>query len=140
MNSLTRLELAAALHCNPRTVAKWQEDGMPVSSRGRGGRASRYDLAECQAWVEARNQASVSGETLDVVQERARKEHWQAQLAEQLHQTRAKDLLPRAEVEKAWAAEAAAIRARLLAWPTSITDRVFRAATLQGAAGVERVL
>jgi len=140
LKGLTRPELAKALGCNPRTVAKWQEEGLPVASRGRGGRASRYDETGVRAWVAAREEAAKQPGGLDWSQERARKEHWQGLLAEQLHKTRERELLPRLEAEKAWSAEVAAARTKLLAWRTTLSDRLTRAATLEGEPGVERVL
>ena len=138
---LTRLELARALDCNPRTVAKWQEEGLPVASRGRGGRASRYEETEVRAWLAAREEvARVPGAGLDLAQERARKEHWQALLAEQTHKARERELLPRAEVEKEQGALVAAIRTKLLSLPTTYADRLGRAFTLHGMAGLEHAL
>jgi len=138
--TLTRVELARALGCNPRTIPKWQEEGLPVALRGRGGRPSRYDETEVRAWLGARAEVAKGEGSLDWSQERARKEHWQALLAEQLHKARERELLPRTEVEKAWGGEVAAVRAKLLAWRTTLSDRITRAATLEGERGVERVL
>jgi hypothetical protein len=76
----------------------------------------------------------------DVAKEKARREHSQALLHEQLHATRARDLLPREEVERIWTAEIAAVRAKLLAWPMTLADQVHRVAVLEGLPGVERVL
>jgi len=140
VKTLTRMELAKALECNPRTIAKWQEEGLPVATRGRGGRASRYDETLVRAWLAARDEASRQEGALDLATERARKEHWQGLLAEQLHKARERELLPRVDVEKAWGSEVAAVRTKLLAWKTTLADRVCRAATLGGEAAVERVL
>lgn len=123
-----------------QTVTKWEHEGLPVARRGRKGKPSLYDEAAVRAWLQAREEAAASPDALDLVQERAKKEHWQALLTEQTHKVREKELLPRAEVEKAWSAEVAAVRARLLSWPQTLTDRVHRAATLTGLPGVERVL
>lgn len=138
---LTRVELAKALGCNPRTVAKWQEEGLPVAARGLGGRASRYDEAEVRAWLAAREEAARRpDQPLDLAVERARKEHWQALLAEQTHQIREGKLLPIDEVVKQTSARIAASRAVLLAIPTACAPKIMRAATLGGEAEVERVL
>lgn len=128
------------LGCNPQTVCKWQEEGLPVLARGRGGRASRYDPAACAEWLKARNAAETSADGLSPSQEKARREHWQALVAEQTYRQRAGELLPRDEVLKVWTAEVAAVRTRLLSWATTIADRVHRAGTLEGLAGVERTL
>jgi phage terminase Nu1 subunit (DNA packaging protein) len=144
---LTRRVLAAlpdlpaqAGPVNSGTVSKWERDGMPVAVRGRGGRASLYREADCRAWLVAREAAAKKGAIVDVARERARKEHWQAVLARQTYRAREKELLPRAEVERAWSALVAAVRAKLLAVPAAHADRVHRAATLEGLPGVERAL
>jgi phage terminase Nu1 subunit (DNA packaging protein) len=139
---LTRIALASALGCDVRTIAKWQDEGMPVAVRGRGGRASLYDEEACRAWKIIRDQATASadGPIGNGMRERARKERAQAQLAEQLYAVRAGDLLPASEVEKRWAAEISAARAVILTSYTTAADRVFRAATTDGLAGVEREL
>lgn len=138
---VTRVELARRLGQHPRTVAKWLEEGLPVKERGRGGRASKFDELEVRVWLEARNRAAAAdGGELNWSQERARKEHWQALLAEQQHRMRERELLPAAEVAKVWAGHIAAVRTRLLSWPATLADRVHRAATLAGLPGVEREL
>lgn len=137
---LTRLELAAALGCDPRTIAKWLELGLPVARRGRGGRASRYDEAACRAWKTARDEDSHRAGALDPIQERAKRERAQALLAEQMFEVRAKRLLSADDVERVWQAEIAGARALILSSYTGASDRVYRAATTDGLAGVEREL
>lgn len=137
---LTRKELAVLLEKDPRTLSKWQDEGMPVARRGRGGRPSLFDEAEVRAWIQAREEVARDNGIVDVNEARARKEHWQACLAEQLHAMRARTLLPAGEVEQAWASEVAAARNVLLAAAVSRADRVFRAGTLEGLPGVEREL
>lgn len=139
---LTRVKLAKALGCNPRTIAKWLEDGMPVARRGRGGRPSLYDPEACAAWRESKIEAVVGTPAggLNWSHERARKERAQAVLAEQLAASRAQDLLPKADVERAWGTLVAAARTKLLTLPQTLADRITRVATLEGEAGVERVL
>lgn len=146
-NLLTRRQLAAVADLpgqdgpvHMQTVTKWERDGLPIAKRGRKGKPSLYSEADVRAWLAVREEVAESGNALDLAQERARKEHWQALLAEQLHKTRERDLLPRADVEKAWTAEVAAVRTKLLAWATTLADRVTRAATLEAEPGVERVL
>ena len=139
--TLTRLELAAAMKVSPRTVAKWLEEGMPVDERGRGGRASRYRLKDVKAWATAYEKAaSGKGRPMDALAARAERDRWQAALAEQTHQLRARHLLPAAEVEAAWAKTLVALRAHLLALPVALPDRLERVARLEGVTGVEREL
>ena len=137
--TLTRQELADALGCHAQSISQWVGDGLPVAERGRGGRSSRYDEAACRAWVEARNETA-AGEQVDLVKERARRERAQALLAEQLHATRAKKLLDADEVEATWTAEVSRVRAKILSTYTTSADRVHRASTLRGVAGVEQEL
>jgi phage terminase Nu1 subunit (DNA packaging protein) len=137
---LTRKQLAAELECDPRTIAKWQEDGMPVAARGRGGRASRYDLAVCRAWKDARAKAAAKSGLGDLAFERAQREREQAKLLRQKFLANSRELLPAAEVEKQWLATAAAVRGALLAIPVTEADRIHRTALLDGVAGVEAAL
>jgi phage terminase Nu1 subunit (DNA packaging protein) len=150
---LTRKELMLALGCDVRTVAKWQDEGMPVAVIGRGGRPSMFDLADCRAWKQARDLAATAAaaasaaaagaagiEGLDLDTERARAARAQAMLAEQKHAINARKLLPAEDVEKAWSAEQSAVRAKLLALPQAFAERMARAVTKKGAAGAEALL
>ena len=137
---LTRRALAERLGVHMQTVTKWERDGLPTAKRGAKGRPSLYDETEVRAWRQAREEAAKSSGIVDVAQERARKERAQAILAEQTYAIRSREFLPKHEIERAWAAETTAIRTHLLAWSTTLADRVYRAATLEGLGGVERVL
>lgn len=140
-DAVTRRELATLLGKHMQTLTKWEREGMPIAERGGRGRPSRYREVEVRAWLLAREQAAQApGAPMDLARERARKEHWQSLLSEQTHQMRQRDLLPAAEVEQVWAAEIAAVRSLILASYTMHADRVHRAATLEGVAGVERAL
>lgn len=136
---LTRRQLAIALGKHMQTITKWEREGMPVARRGRRGRPSQYLEADCRAWLEARESAAGTG-AVDVARARAERDTWQAKLAEQQYQIKSRLLLPREEVEKAWASEVAAVRTIIIDSYVSWTDRVTRAATLEGRAGVEREL
>lgn len=137
---LTRPEIAVLLGVNAHTICKWERDGFPIAKRGRRGVASMYRESDGRAWLQAREDAARTAKPIDVAQERARKERAQAELTEQTFQTRAKNLLPRDEVEAAWGAEQKAVRTKLLALPTAYADRVHRAAVLDGVDGVEDAL
>jgi hypothetical protein len=137
---LTRRALAARLDVHMMSITKWERDGMPIAERGARGRPSLYDELAVRAWIQARDAAAKAGKLVDVAQERAKKERAQAALAEQTYQMRAGDLIPREEWERAKIAENVAIKAHLLGWAATLADRVFRAATLEGLAGVEKVL
>ena len=138
---ITRRAIAAKLAVHMMTVTKWEREGLPIAKRGRKGKPSLYRENEVRAWLQAREEAAKTPDgALDLVQERAKKERWQGLLAEQLFQVRAKQLLPATEVEQAWIAEIAAARSVILSSYTTSADRVFRAATTDGLAGVEREL
>ncbi len=138
---LTRRELAALLHVVPMTITKWEQAGMPIATRGRKGKPSRYRETVVRSWLQQREEdAQRPGSVTDVAKEKARLAREQADLTLQTRMMRARDLLPREEVERAWTAEVAAVRAKLLAWPATLADQVHRAAVLDGLGGVERVL
>jgi phage terminase Nu1 subunit (DNA packaging protein) len=128
------------IELHPQTISKLIEEGLPVAVRGRGGRASRFNVAAVQQFMKNRRSAGANGPAVNVAHERARKERAQARLAEQVHALRERELLPAQEVEKVWSAHVAAVRAKLLAWPSTLTDRLARAFTLDGIAGLEREL
>lgn len=141
---LTRRELAVKLGRHPQTVVKWEVAGMPIAWRGRRGKPSRYREADVQAWLAAREAQAQSGQgavgALDVAQERAGKERWQARLAEQAFLMKQEQLLPREDVRRVWQAEQAAVRSSLLNSYTTQADRVYRAASRDGVDGVMREL
>ena len=137
---VTRRSLAVALGVHPQTVTKWEREGLPIAERGRKGRPSLYCESDVRAWLAQREAAAKDLESLDLVAERARKEHWQAQLAEQQFQVRAGRLIPVDDVERTWSHQVAAVRAKFLAMPTALSDRLHRAATLEGVAAVEATL
>jgi len=136
---VTRLELAKRLQCNPQTIVKWVEEGLPVERRGKGGRASKYDMAKARAWVQAREDAARQ-QGPDFAVSRARKELAQAIEAEQRVAMRAGKLIAIEDVDRIWSAQVAAVRSRLLSLPTALSDRLHRAAALDGVVGVERML
>lgn len=138
---LTRKQLAKALNYNERTIAKLQDEGMPVAVRGRGGAPSQFDEAEVRKFLRERADKKPADQgNKSFFAERAEKERWQGLLAKQQYLTRQRELLPRQEVERAWGAEVTAVRTKLLSWSTTIADQVHRVSTLEGLPGVERVL
>jgi len=123
-----------------QTVTKWERDGLPIAVRGHRGKPSQYREVEVRAWLKAREEDKSRGEPLSFAREHARKTRWQALLAEQQYLMRARELLPRVEVEKTWGTEVAAVRTLILSSYVTKADRVFNAATLEGLPGVERTL
>ncbi len=47
---LTRKELAEALKVEPITIARWEEEGLPVYKKG--SKFIRYDLNKVLAWLQ----------------------------------------------------------------------------------------
>lgn len=138
---VNRRDLAIRLKVHMQTITKWEREGLPIAERGRRGRSSLYSESAVRAWLQAREDtATKDAGGINVNAERARRERAQAILAEQTHAMRARRLLPIEDVERVWAAEVAAVRAIVLASYTTHADRVHRAATLEGLAGVERAL
>lgn len=141
----SRLDLADLFGVNERTVAKWQAEGMPVLSRGRGGKLSGYNLAAAFRWARDSGKfatAGGDGESSDTTgqQARVRKDLAQAAEAEQRVAQRAGKLIAIEDIEKSWGGIVAAVRSKLLAMPTALSDRLHRAATMDGAAAVEALL
>ena len=136
--SLTGEEIAEILSVTPATIRSWVRRGCPVAERGQRGnkkRPSRYDEKAVREWIE-----KTKRKKFDLEQARARKDQAQAIFAEQTVAIRAGDLVPRVQVERAWAAEVSAVRAKLLAWPSTISDRLYRESAVKGVKGVERVI
>ena len=141
----TRPDIAYRLGVSPQTIAKWTEEGLPVAVRGKGRRPSKYEESSVRRWVAAHkhdtdSSAHTDSQTPNLTVARARKELAQAVEAEQRVALRAGKLIPIEEVDKLWSHQVAAIRTRLLIWPTALADRIHRVAALEGPAGVERVL
>jgi phage terminase Nu1 subunit (DNA packaging protein) len=137
---LTRPALAKALGVHPQTIVRWERDGMPVAKRGARGTSSLFDRQAVEAWLHARDHGRQTSDVASLQLERARQARAQALVALQIYQTRAKELLPRAEVERVWAQHVAAVRATLLALPVTLADRLHHAATMDGVAAVEQIL
>lgn len=99
-----------------------------------------FSLADVRKWKRNREKAAQQNGTVDLTRERARKERSQAELAEQTLAVRAGELVRASEVAETWAAEIAAVRSKLLSWPATLSDRVYRVAELEDVRGVEKVL
>jgi phage terminase Nu1 subunit (DNA packaging protein) len=138
---LTRPELATAMGVVPSTITRWEADGMPVEKKARRGKHTLFDLEAVVAWDQARKEAEAAAHAnLDNMFPRDRKELAQAIEAEQRVAIKASKLLFVEEVDRAWSAHVGAVRAKLMACPANWADRLHRAATLKGVAGVEHIL
>ena len=129
---VTRRELAQILGHHMSAVTKWEQSGMPCAEPGRKGKPSLYSELEVRKWLSNREKAAQKNGTVDLTRERALRERAQRISLEQIAQIRAGDLLPRAHVEKDWAADLMALRARFNTWPATIGDQLCRVATLKG--------
>jgi phage terminase Nu1 subunit (DNA packaging protein) len=123
---------------HPQTIAGWVAEGCPIEVRGGPGRPHLYAKEKVLAWLELRK--SKDPDVVDLTAARTLKELAQARLNEQKLLELEGKLLPREEVERQWMAELAAIRTRLMILPHTLADRLYRAATLEGVAGVEAAL
>ncbi len=137
---VTRRELALLIGHHMQTITGWEQNGMPCAELGRKGKPSLYSEPAVRKWIKDREKNAQKNGTVDLSRDRARKERAQAVLAEQTAQIRAKDLVPSLQVERAWAMEVTAVRAKLLAWPSTVSDRLYRESAVRGVKGVERVI
>lgn len=139
---VARPVLASVFRVAAGTIDKWLQEAPPLPRvvAGTPGKAAQYSIPDCVAWFVRRLEAKHGGPGLNPLEERARKERAQGQLAEQTFKARAGELLPAAEVERMWAAEVMAVKTKLLAWQQTLADRLHRTSTLEGLPGVERVL
>ena len=131
-----RKELAEIFDVTPTTISNWQSDGMPVAARFRGARGNQYDVEECTAWRSGRRltghrHAKVShapdgelSQDLDYNQERARLTHHQANIAELDAEARRGNLWPVETVAHMFQQIVGNARARLLAIPGKLRNRV----------------
>lgn len=138
--TVTRPDLAELLDVNERTIAKWQAEGMPVLRRGRGGKPSAYNLAVAFRWARDSGKFVTQAAAHHGPSARDRKELAQAIESEQRIAIKARTLIPIEDVEKTWSAVVTGIRAKLLAMPTALADRLHRASAQHGAAAVEATL
>lgn len=121
-----------------------QQWGGPQLGGSRTGKwenpRSHYVRGAVEAWLHNRETARQTSDVASLELERSRRERAQALLALQTYQMRAKELLPRAEVDRVWSQHVTAVRAKLLSLPVTMADRVHHAAKIDGVGSVERIL
>lgn len=139
--TFTRPQLATIFGKNPRTIAKWLDEGMPVASKGRGGRPSLYNLPKCVQWViEQRVQAlGGSGAELSPQTERALLDRKRREELEIKIQVRRGQLVEVDAVRLEYADLATAVKQRLRAIPDAVADQV-TVASHGGPAAVKALL
>jgi phage terminase Nu1 subunit (DNA packaging protein) len=140
----TRPQLAVIFRKDPRTIAKWLEEGLPVAARGRGGRASKYRLPDVVAWVLEREvqakEAGASAEgAMSPQQERALLDRRKREDLEFRMRIRRGQYVEIAAVQAEYGDVAQAVKARLRAIPNAVADQVAAAAAL-GPAPVKALL
>jgi phage terminase Nu1 subunit (DNA packaging protein) len=111
---VNRWVLAERLGCNPQTLYKWADAGMPVAVRGRSGRCSLYDEDAVQAWLSER-QAGRTRPGLDLAAERAKLTRVQTEVAALKLRAARGDFISSQDADRALRAMATAARAALLA-------------------------
>lgn len=138
---LTRQQLATRWGVVALRISKWQDDGLPVARRGGRGRPSFYDPVACDAWKTAREaQQRANGGALSLAEERARQSRAQTRLTELAIRKREGELLEVGDVAMAWAAIVAAVKAKVLAIPSAVAERLVTVAQTGGAAAAEALL
>lgn len=131
---VTRTEFAKLIDSTPDRVSKLIAEGLPTVETGNGrGHKTILDLDKALPWLFKRRAGSLDAAKTKLALV-------QAQLADQMLQLRAKQVISADEVEKVWAAEVAAVRAIILASYTTHADRVHRAGVLEGLTGIERAM
>lgn len=119
-----RIEVAAALGVNDRTVGDLVSRGILPDAPGRG----QWDIAACTRAYIAHLREQAAGRAgdgeLDLVEERARLAKEQADRHEMENAVRRGELLERAHVDAAVIGAFARVRARLLAIPSKLAPQV----------------
>jgi phage terminase Nu1 subunit (DNA packaging protein) len=136
---MDRDSLAVLFGVNPGTIHRWATlDGLPVAQGGGAGKQAKYLPSACVAWrlavIEAK--AGPAG-ALNPSAERARRDHHQALLAEQLHKKRAGTMLEVEDIRRVWGSIVLAVKSRLLRMPTSLAAAC---AVASSPAEIERLL
>jgi phage terminase Nu1 subunit (DNA packaging protein) len=113
----------------PGTIGRMVRDGLPTADPGGRGRQAMFRPSECVKWwlAQAEAKATPAG-ALNPAAERARRDHHQAELAKQLHQKRAGEMLEREDVRRTWSSLVIACRARLLRLPSACAAECAREA------------
>lgn len=106
-----RDQLAPELDCNAQSIVRWAAEDLPIAKRGSRGIAHLYDVEECRAWKEVRDERALE-DPIDLTYERARKERAQALLDEQKFALLSGQLLRADAAAKEWGRVVAAIRGK----------------------------
>jgi phage terminase Nu1 subunit (DNA packaging protein) len=128
---MTRDAIARLIGRVPSTITKLAIDGvLPVETGGGPGRQALFKpSAVVAAHIRAIEARYAGHEGLNPANERARRDHHQALLAEQLHKKRSGEMLLTEDVGRAWSSIVLAIRSALLRLPRSVAAACAAAAT-----------
>jgi len=123
--------IARLLDLTERRVQQLARDGIIPASARTGPERGRYDLVGYVRYLRELATRSQTG-AADFGVERARLIKAKADLAEMDAAVRRGDLLPAAQVEEAWIAVLARLRARLLVLPDRLAPLVHEESTIAG--------
>ncbi len=133
--------IARLLDLTERRVQQLAREGVIPPAARSGGERGRYDLVGAvRGYVHYLREQIVRSQSgaADFGAERARLVKAKADLAEMDAGARRSDLLPAEEVEEAWIAVLARLRARLLVLPDRLAPLVHEETTIAGARAVIR--
>ncbi len=127
----TRQQLAEIFGKNPRTIAKWLEEGLPVAVPGRGGKPSLYAIPACVQWVLKRESAATTAaaKAQSPAQERALLDRARREDLELKMHVRRGELVEAGQVALEFAEIANSVKARLRRIPDALAERLIAAAT-----------
>lgn len=141
--SFTRRQLAEAFRVHIQTVTGWEQDGLPVETRGGPGRPSFYSLPDCVQWRIERELLArgVGGEAgaISPQNERAMLDRKRREELELRMQKQRGELVSVDEAARDFADVANAVKSRLRRIPDAVADRLL-AATADGPSAVKTML
>lgn len=125
---MTLADLARALSVNERTLHRLRDQGLPMPA---GNRPTAAWVRKAQQWRKDNRQppGPVPANPPDQQQRNWASESSKALALQRMHhlQVMRREVMPRAEVEREWAARALAVRTTLLALPRTMARRLAHA-------------
>lgn len=118
---VNQAELAQIMGVSKQTISAWQEEGLPVATRGVRGRPNSYDTAKVVKWFAARE----SGKSEETQKDRLSRVQADRIEMEMAHQRG--ELVPAAEIAPAWSGIVIAVRQALLAIPAGVAPLLAQA-------------
>lgn len=138
---VSRIQIADVFAVNPRTIDKFTDEGMPVSERGKGGKASTYDVKACVQWYVTRERAALvgDGEGLSPQHQRALLDRKRTEDLDLRLRVRRGELVSVEEAAQDFHEFSSTIRARFRRVPDAVADRVV-VASVNGPHAVKSLL